>query len=162
MNSIFRFAWMASLALALAGCARMLSDAVPPRVGIAGIEVKSLGLFEQKFDVGLRIDNPNDFELGIEALDFEIEANGRPFASGGSRTPARIPAASSAVLQVEAITQSKALLRQLKSLPPEVLKAGVPYRVKGRVKIDGLPNWMPFDHSGTMGGDEKAPRGKTI
>lgn len=149
-------------ALILAACSGLPFNAEPPRVGVADVAVKSLGLFEQTFDLGLRVSNPNDFDLTVEGLDFTLEVNGRPFASGVSRVSARVPAVSSAVLRVDAIMESKNLIRQLKALPPETLAAGVPYRIKGRVKIDKASRWLPFDHTGVVGGETKKPRGKTI
>ena len=146
----------------LAACTGLPLNAVPPRVSIAEVEVKSLGLFEQKFDVGLRVANPNDFDLKIEGLDFDLEVNGRPFASGLSRVSTLVPAASNTVLRVEAIVQSKNLARQIRTLPPESLKEGVPYRVKGRVKTDKASTWLPFDHAGVYGGEPKKAPGKTI
>jgi LEA14-like dessication related protein len=149
------------LALGLTACSSLPFNALAPKVSVADVEIKSLGLFEQHFDVGLRISNPNDFDLKIEALDFELEVNGRPFAKGLGRTTTLIQAISSTVLRVDATMQSKNLIRQIKTLPPETLKDGVPYRIKGRVKTDKSPAWLPFDHTGVYGGDEKN-RGKTI
>ncbi len=153
---------MIGWAVLLAACTGLPLNAVPPRVSIADVEVKSLGLFEQKFDVGLRVANPNDFDLKIEGLDFDLEVNGRPFASGLSRVSTLVPAASNTVLRVEAIVQSKNLARQIRTLPPESTKEGVPYRVKGRVKTDKASNWLPFDHAGVYGGEPKKAPGKTI
>lgn len=154
---------LVGLVLALAACSGLPFNAKPPKVSVADVEIKSLGLLEQKFDVGLRVANPNDFDLKIEGLDFDLEVNGRPFATGLARVTTLIPAASSAVLRVDAIMPSKNLIRQLKTLPPETLKDGVPYRIKGRVKIDRLSDWLPFDHAGVYGGEEKKPApGKAI
>jgi LEA14-like dessication related protein len=150
------------LLLGLAACSGLPLNAVAPKVSLAGVVIKSLGLFEQHFDVQLRVANPNDFDLTIEALEFELEVNGRPLANGLSRASTRIPAASSAVLGVDAIMQSNNLIRQIKTLPPETLKDGVPYRVKGRVKTDQSSDWLPFDHTGVYGGDEKKPKGKAV
>jgi len=150
------------LALGLAACTGLPLNAVAPKVSVAEVDVKSLGLFEQHFDVGLRVSNPNDFELNIEALDFELEVNGRPFVQGLSRVPTLIAATSSTVLRVDAIMQSKNLIQQIKTLPPESLKHGVPYRIKGRVKTDRSSRWLPFDHAGVVGGDEKSPEGRAI
>ncbi|MCL5060600.1 MAG: LEA type 2 family protein [Candidatus Thermoplasmatota archaeon] len=116
----------------------------------------------QRFDVGLRVANPNDFDLTIEALEFELEVNGRPFAQSLSRTATLIPAASSTVLRVDAIMQSRNLIQQIRTLPPETLKDGVPYRIKGRVKTDRSSHWLPFDHSGRYGGDAQKPGGRAI
>ena len=131
-------------------------------VSVAEVEIKSLGLFEQRFDVGLRVSNPNDFDLNIEALEFELELNGRAFAKGLTRVSAMIPAISSTVMRVDAVTQSKNLLQQIKTLPSETLKEGVPYRIKGRVKTDKSSRWIPFDHTGVYGGDEKNPKGRAV
>lgn len=143
------------LAATLAACSGLPSNALAPKVSVAEVNIKSLGLFEQRFDVSLRVNNPNDFDIKIEALDFDLEVNGRAFAKGLARTTMLIPAMSSERLHVEAVTQSKNLLQQIKTLPPEALKDGVPYRVQGRVKTDKSSKWLPFDHSGVYGGDDK-------
>jgi len=57
---------------------------------------------------------------------------------------------------VDAVVQSKHLIQQIKTLPPESLKHGVPYRIKGRVKTDRSPSWLPFDRAGVVGGDAKS------
>lgn len=151
-----------TFALLLAACSGLPLHALPPRVSIADVEVKSLSLLEQKFDVGLRVANPNDFDLKIEGLDFELEVNGRPFATGLARVSTLVPAASSTVLRVDAIMESKNLIRQIRTLPPETLKAGVPYRIRGRVKTDKTSDWLPFDHAGVYGGETKKSKGKSI
>ena len=66
------------LMLGLAACSGLPFNAVAPTVSVANVEPKSLGLYEQRFDVGLRVSNPNDFDLTIVALEFELEVNGRP------------------------------------------------------------------------------------
>ena len=150
------------LVVGQAACSGLPLNAVAPKVSLADVDIKRLGLFEQRFDVGLRINNPNDFDLKIEALEFELEVNGRPFAQSLSRTATLIPAASSTVLRVDAIMQSRNLIQQIRTLPPETLKDGVPYRIKGRVKTDRSSHWLPFDHSGRYGGDAQKPGGRAI
>ncbi len=149
------------LSLGLAACSSLPHDFLAPKVSVAEIDIKHLGLFEQSFDVGLRVANPNAFDLEIEALEFEFELNGRPFAGGQSEVPIRIPAASSTVMQVEALTRSMNLLKQFEALP-DVLKRGADYRIKGRFKTDKLPGWVPFDHSGVVGGESKKPAVRSI
>jgi len=148
------------VALGLAACSGLPWNAVAPRVSVAEVGIKRLGLLEQRFDVGLRISNPNDFDLTIEALEFELEVNGRPFANGLTRTSTRVPASSSEILRVDAFMQSENLARQLKTLAPDSLKVGVPYRIKGRIKMDKPSGWLPFDHNGVYGGDNKKTNGK--
>lgn len=145
--------------LGLAACSGLPWSAVAPKVSVADVEIKSVGLLEQRLDVGLRISNSNDFDLTIEALEFELDVNGRPFVNGLSRKVTRVSAMASTMLRVDAFMQSKDLVQQFKTLSPGALKAGVPYRVKGRIKTDQSSRWLPFDHAGVYGGDEKKSPG---
>ena len=150
------------LAFGLAACAALPPGAQPPRVSLADVSLRSLGLLEQRFELELRLVNPNDFDLKIEALDFELEVNGRPFAQGFSRVTMLLPAGSITSMRVDAVTQSKDWLAQMKSLSPDVLRDGMPYRIRGRVKTDRLGRWLPFDHASVYGGGAKRPKGKAI
>lgn len=150
------------LAGALSACSGLPFNAQAPRVSVADVEIKSLGLLEQKLDLGLRVANPNDFDLRIEALDFELEVNGRPFATGLSRVSTLVAAASMSVLRVDAVMQSKNLIRQIRTLPADVLKEGVPYRIRGRVKLDRVSDWLPFDYAGTYGSEPKAAKSRAL
>ena len=149
------------LALGLAACSVLPMNAVAPKVSVAAVDIKSVGLFEQHFDVGLRLTNPNNFDLNIEALEFEFELNGRAFAKGLSNVPTLIPALSSTVLRVDAMTESTNLFQQIEILP-EILKEGAVYRIRGRVRTDALPVWLPFERTGVVGGEVKKPVCKTI
>lgn len=154
-----RFAtWLACLLMA--ACAGLPPGVLAPKVSVVDISVKSLGLFEQRFDLMLRLANPNDFALDIEGLDFEVEVNDRPLAKGLATHTTFLPAAASTLMQVEAVTESKNILSQMKTLPFESLKEGVPYRVKGRVKTD-RSGWLPFEYKGVYGG-EKKPAGQRV
>lgn len=154
--------WLVGLiALGLTACSGLPLNAVAPKVSVDGVDIKSLGLFEQRFEVGLRVNNPNDFDLTIEALDFELELNGHPFAKGLTRAMTRVPAATSSLVRVDAATQSTNLIQQIKTLP-DALKGGVPYRIKGRVKTDLSPRWLPFERNGMVGGEKDKSRVKAI
>lgn len=144
-------------ALGIAACGTVPYDARPPKVSVAEVNFKSLGIFEQRFDVGLRVRNPNDFDLKIEAIEFDLEVNDRPFAHGLSRTSTLVTATSSTVVRVEAVTQSRDLVHQLRTLPGDMLRQGVPYRIKGRVKTDRASRWIPFEHAGVYGRDAPRP-----
>lgn len=136
------------------GCTGIPFNAKAPKVSVTEVNVKRLGLFEQMFDVGLRVSNPNDFDIDIEGLEFKLEVNGRAFATGVAQTQTRVPALTGAVVHVDTTTQSDNLLQQMKTLP-EILKDGVPYRIHGRIKIDRATNWLPFDRNGVYGRDKQ-------
>lgn len=151
---VLKFVTIGLLAVLSAACTGLPFNAKAPKVSVAEVSVKRLGLFEQVFDVGLRVNNPNDFDINIEGLEFKLEINGREFATGVAHTHTRLPAFSSAVVRVDTTTDSNKLLQQIKTLP-ELMQDGVPYRIQGRIKIDRVDDWWPFDHSGAYGGDKK-------
>jgi len=149
-------------ALGLGACSSLPINALMPKISVTEIEIKRLGLFEQHFDVGMRLTNPNDFDLRIVVLDYDLEVNGQAFAKGTSHTPMLIPAASSIVVRVDAITQSKDLFQQFITLSPEAVKQGFPYRLKGRVKTNKWSGWLPFEQKGVYGGETSKPKGIAI
>ena len=149
------------LLVIIAGCSGLPRNAVAPKVHVAELSLRQFDLFEQHFDVGLKVENPNDFDLTIEALEFDLEVNGQPFAKGASHTAMHIPAAAAARVRIEALTQSQDLVRQLRALPG-LLRDGAPYRIRGRVKTDRSSRWLPFEHAGVVGGQKKAPDGRAL
>lgn len=148
------------LVLILAACSALTPKPLPPQVSVAAVEVKSVGVFEQRFDIVLRVANPNGFALTVEALEFDLDVNGQPFARGRSPLPARLAAASETDVVIEAVTRSDDLIRQLGTLAPGQLKQGLPYRLRGRVKTDRSSRWLPFEHAGVYGAPR--PPGGTI
>jgi LEA14-like dessication related protein len=130
----------------LAGCAH-LGKADKPRVNIANITPKEVKLFEQVFDLELRVMNPSDKGLAINGLVFDLEVNGQPFASGVSNHRFTIEPFSSYVLQVEAVTTLGNMLRQVIKAQREEF-SGLTYRLKGSFHSETATFKIPFDGTG--------------
>lgn len=143
--------WALFSLMVLTACSGSMLNPEPLRVSIAELQLKRLGLVEQRYEVALRVANPNAFDLRIEAVDFELEVNQRPFARGLTRVTTLIEARSNSVVRLDAFTASNALLAQLRALTPSGLRAGVAYRIHGRVKVDASARWLPFDARGVYG-----------
>ena len=76
--------------LGFTGCSGLFQTLERPRINIANITAQDVKLFEQVFDLELRVQNPNDLSLEINGLAFELEVNGKRFATGvSSRRAAR-------------------------------------------------------------------------
>lgn len=133
----------------LAGCT-VMSKA--PEVSLAGVDLIEFGLLEQRFGLQLRVLNPNDNDISIDGLSYELEVNGQPFAKGVSSKSARVPRWGEAVLEVSAVSNLGGLVRQLAELQKGGREA-VTYRLRGRFNAGGLVG-VPFDHSGEV----KLPR----
>ena len=77
---------LASFVWALGGCASIPTHKpIPPEVNLVGLRVVELGLFEQRYELQLRVQNPNSFVLPISGMSYSPELNGEEFARGVSR-----------------------------------------------------------------------------
>lgn len=135
------------LAVLLGGCSG-LDIRQPPSVTLAGIEVIEANLFEQRLALKLRVLNPNNVEIPVNGLSFEVELNGEPFAKGVSDRAVRVPRLGEAVLEVTAVTGLAGILRQLQGLSRGSNDA-LPYRIKGRLVI-GSSLGIDFDERGRL------------
>jgi LEA14-like dessication related protein len=121
MNTLFRgsvgFSSLTAAALifaaTLTGCAGLPPGAQAPSVTIADLELGNAGLFEQQFNVKLRIQNPNAEEFKVDGMAFDIEINDQPFAKGVGNQLVTVPRYGSAFMQVEAVSTLGGLVRQL-------------------------------------------------
>ncbi len=127
-------AWLA--VLGLLGCAGMRAeDVIPPDVQLVNIVPKNATLFEQELRIDLRIINPNDFDLPLDGMTFDLRVNGDRVARGTSSDSVTIPRLGDDVMEVTTRTSSLAIVRQMIN-PPH---GGVyEYEIKGSVFLKGF------------------------
>ncbi len=132
---------------ALGACAR-LGEAEPPQVHLADIRLLPSGLFEQRFRVDLRLGNPNDFDLALGGLTFELELNDMPFAQGFSNQAVTLPRLGEARVSVVASTTLIDLVQQALILGE---RSDLSYRIEGVVYLRGAARRkVPYETSGRM------------
>jgi LEA14-like dessication related protein len=130
------------LALAAVACATW-RGIEQPEVSLIRVNPEELGVFEQQLDVGLRIQNPNDFPLEVHGVRFDIELDGEPVARGRDDTRFTVPADGEHELDVKARAQSVAMLRQL-------VDAGgdFSYQVDGKLLLENTEaDEVDFEHT---------------
>jgi len=135
------------LAFGLAGCTWMGKSMDRPRITIANITPREMKLFEQIFDLDLRIQNPNDSPLAINGLTFELEINEKPFASGVSDQNVTVGRFNSDIIRVKTVTTLWSILRQV----ADIQKTGIPrvtYRIKGAIYAGSPSIKLRFDDWG--------------
>jgi LEA14-like dessication related protein len=131
----------------LTGCSMLFQSLEPPRINIANVAPKEIKLFEQVFDLELRIQNLNDAPLPIHGLTFELEIDGKPFATGVSNQQVTVDRLSSAVLHVETITALWGMLRQIADFQKTQTPL-VTYRIKGVIYTGEPSVRLRFDDRG--------------
>lgn len=144
-----RQVWAVLLLLAISACSTMPRDFESPKVSIVDIVPKDMTLLEQRFDVQLRIQNPNNVDLGINGVRFDIDLNGKAFGTGMSGEKVTVPRFGSEVLKGEVITGLGGILRQAQGLTSGVTK--VQYHLKGKAFAESPSSFaIPFEDSGTI------------
>lgn len=133
----------------LSSCASLAGYKEQPRVSLAGINVVDVGLFEQRFALKLRVQNPNDIELPIKGLTYDLDLNGIAFASGISNKVATIPPFGTDVVEVEAYSDISNVLRQINEWRKGGLK-NVSYRLKGNAFLTSTSRKLVFDYRGDI------------
>ena len=133
--------------LALTGCAYLGQKPEPPMVRLAGIQMSEMNLFEQRYQLRLRVQNPNDFALPIDGLHCTLYINEREFATGVSDERVMIPRYSEGVITVDVVSDLRRVFEQLRDAGKA--KPGlVSYRLSGKVALTGHGAKLPFENSG--------------
>ena len=131
------------------GCSSLPGNPEPPRVNLVGLQLVSMELFEQRYQVRLRIKNPNAYELPIHGIDFRLDINGQAFADGVSNRSVTVPAYGEDVIALEVSSNLIQVFRQLQSLE-QSRSPGFEYRINGTIAVGDSGQRLPFDYSGDM------------
>src|SRR5215470_15800235 len=127
----------------LAGCATTTTKMEPLDVTLSDIAPAQMGILEQQFQVKLRVQNPNNFDIPLEGVACQIELNDKSFAKGVGKQSVTVPKFGDTVLDVTAISSLADVLGQVSQLTqggPDKVR----YRVKGKLySTDGTT--IPFD-----------------
>ncbi len=148
--------------LALVGCASIPSELEPPRLTLKNVELLNATLFEQQYLLTLRLQNPNDFDLGIKGMSFDLEINDEEFASGVSNEAFNVPRYGEAITRVAVTSTLSGILRQFQEFSQSEALA---YRFKGKIKIGAFGVPVPFDYKGELTltpGDEATDSSRSI
>ena len=139
--------------LVLSACASIVPKPVKPTIELISVKPLNVSLSEQKLRFGLRVVNPNGFEMPIETVDFIAKFNDITIASGKSNQAVTIPANGDAILSLDVTAGLDRLTSTLQTL----LKGeslNLDYQLKGHVEVSTWPKPIPFDVVGAMDSDD--------
>jgi LEA14-like dessication related protein len=127
-----------------------------PAVTIADFGISGGSLFEQQFNLKLRIQNPNSEELRIDGVAFGLDINDAPFATGVGNQAVTVARFGSAFMPVEAFSSLGGVIRQISGFL-QGDKRTLRYRIKGTLSLAGGLR-IPFDRSGEFDFAALAPK----
>lgn len=126
-----------------------LRNLEPPEVVLTAIRpLDSSTLFEQRFEVGLRLYNPNNRDLDIDGINFELDVNGQRLARAAGANDFLLPRLGEAETTVVVSTSLISVARQLMTLQQSETLS---YRLNGRVHLgSAFGISLPFEKSGQL------------
>jgi len=140
-------AWLCLLVLM--SCSNLPRNTPRLDVTLSDITPTEVGLFEQQYKIGLRVQNPSDNAIAIDGFAYQIEINGKPFAHGVSAESTTVPRFGQVVVSATAVSSLSGLveqIRQLASGSSDKLR----YRITGSFSVSG-GGAIPFDQRGEIG-----------
>ncbi len=141
---------MLALLHALHGCASFVSSIETPSVNLVSVNMLQAGLFEQRFEITLRVQNPNPIDLPITGIDYEIKLAGDRFGRGVTPQRISVPANDESIVRMELSTNLIDAIRTLADWlddSPENL----PYEISGNIHVDlPLIGSIPFSEGGNI------------
>ncbi|NKJ48704.1 hypothetical protein CIC12_18565 [Burkholderia sp. SG-MS1] len=136
------------VALTLNGCAGLFG-ADPLRVSVAGIEPLDGQGLEMRFNVKLRVQNPNDSTVSFSGVSLDLEVNGKSFASGVSDQGGTVPRFGETVVTVPLTVPAFAAVRQAFAFAGAADSGQIPYILRGKL-AGGLTGTTRFISQGTL------------
>ncbi|MCU7815620.1 MAG: LEA type 2 family protein [Candidatus Thiodiazotropha sp. (ex Lucinoma kastoroae)] len=144
-----KLASLITLLLVFSGCASLQHQKERIKVTIADLSPLKSTLMEQRFLVKIRLQNRSKEALNIDGMSFDLDLNGKNFASGVSSQAATIPGYSESMLEVKISSTVFGLIRQLDALQG---RQGEPfeYRISGNLSTPDSLFALPFSESGEI------------
>ncbi|MGE7957660.1 LEA type 2 family protein [Pseudomonas sp. NPDC089530] len=119
------------MALALSGCASWFGDdTLDPQVHLVKVEVIKANLLEQRLRLHFRVDNPNDADLTVRALEYRVQLDDVLLAEGEYEHWFTIDPKHSAYFQVPVRTNLWPQVRQVMKWLKQPQQP-IPYRLEG-------------------------------
>ena len=133
------------------GCATLAPRLETPELSLLGIQMMSTDMFAQKFRVRVKVENPNDLELPVRGLDYQIFLMGDSFAEGMSSDRFVVPARGEAEFDMVVTTNFVSSLGRLISRVGGGKLDDLDYEIAGDVLLDrGFVRKIPFNHHGKV------------
>ena len=140
-----------ALLVTLASCSSLAPKLVAPQVSLVGIQIMSADMFAQQFMVRVKVENPNDLEVAVSGLEYEIFLMGDSFAEGASESSFVLPAKGEAEFDMIVKTNFVSSLGRLVSRTSGGKLEDVPYQVTGKLVLEkGIMRTFPFSRAGTV------------
>ncbi|MEW8540334.1 MAG: LEA type 2 family protein [Candidatus Thiodiazotropha endolucinida] len=133
----------------LSGCASLQTQEEKIRVTIADLKPLESTLMEQRYLVKIRLQNRSKEELNIDGMSFDLDLNGKRFASGVSNQVATVQGFSESILEVKLSSTVFGLIKQFGALQDRQ-NGTFDYQISGSLSTPDSMLSLPFNEQGEI------------
>jgi LEA14-like dessication related protein len=137
------------LAAALSACASLTEPLDPPRVSLENFSSLPSEGGGPRFEIKLRVQNPNEQKLDIAGISYGIELAGTEVVSGVSKDIPVIDGYSEGIVTLEASLKLLQVLRLLASLG-QTTSDELTYRFTAKIDFKGLVPTQRVEEEGQI------------
>jgi LEA14-like dessication related protein len=149
MKQVRALAVLTGCLLAVVACSTFGPKLEAPRLTLVRVAMTSGDIFSQQFLVRLHVQNPNDRDLPVRGIDYQLFLQGDSFAEGVSNKPFVVPALGETEFDMTVRTNFVSGVGRLLSRLNG--RDQVDYVLEGKVLTDlGMIKKIPFQESGTV------------
>lgn len=134
-RSLPRKFFIISILYIISGCASLNLNYEEPSVELVSFKALPANGFEQKFEIGLKLTNPNNYALPFSGISYELSVAGETLAHG---VAADIPTTLAYSESRFVVPISTSLLRGIKVIKALIDSQGndISYQLKAKLDID--------------------------
>lgn len=137
--------------LLLSACSAFAPKLETPRLSLVSASLVSADVFSQQFNVRLHVANPNNRDLPIKGIDYQLFLEGDSFAEGLSNAPFVVPALGEKEFDLSLRTNFVSSIGRLLSRLDGGARSKVNYSLQGKVMVDiPMVRPIPFVETGTV------------
>jgi len=137
-------------AVILGGCAAMQDSLEAPHVTLADLRMLDMTLFEQRYGLKIRVQNPNPVELPITGMSFRLDINDAELGRGVSDQAVTVPAYGESVVEIKLTSNLVRILDQIRGLESGKGQS-LRYHLSGGLSLANRMSKLPFDYQGEIG-----------
>lgn len=150
MRKVYVKAAGALAVLFLGGCATPSQPLEPPIVNLTDLRLQDAQLFEQRYALALRVQNPNPYELPIRGMAYRVLLNNVELGRGASREVVTIPPYGETVIEVDLTSNAFSLLQRVQDLAAGDLHR-LNFAITGNMSVANRAQALPFSFTGEIG-----------
>ncbi len=147
---LFHFSALFALALMLSGCATLTSDFDPPKVSLESFKALPSEGTAPRFEMKLRIANPNKQSLDIAGIGYSVDILGRELLSGVTNEVPLIEGYSEEVVTLQASLQLFEIIRLVTGLASDQRIDSLEYRFRAKIDFNGFMPTQRVEETGKI------------